>query len=210
MDTAVAIVQAYLHLNGYLTVAEFPVVAGDGRASEMLTDVDLVALRFPRAAAVGRVTNPPGGTPPGATDPALDIAEDAMDLLICEVKEGEGRLNPNLRREDVLRAVLLRVNCCPAEHVGHHSEQLLRHGEARMEHPGRFTCRARLAVLAGRRGEARGAGLVLDLGRVARHAGDSIVRHRGALHAAHLSHSVLGLLQLLDKVGLRIAPRDGE
>lgn len=212
MDTAVALLQGYLQLNGYLTLAEFPVVASRGSGTEVLTDVDLIALRFPRAAALGRVGGEGRETAPGseAPDPALAIAEDAMDLLICEVKEGRGRLNPNLRREDVLRATLLRVHRCPPEHVEHHVHSLLRHGAARMEHPGRIACRARLAVASGRQGETRGAGLVLDLGHVARYTEDFIRRRRDALAATHLTHPVLGLFHLLDKLELCLARRAPE
>lgn len=207
MDTAVALVQAYLQLNGYLTVTEFPILVGSGRGSEVLTDVDLIALRFPRAATLGLTVNVLGTAMEEPTDPALAIAEDAMDLLLCEVKEGKGRINPNLRREDVLRAALLRVSCCPPEHVAHHVQSLLRRGEARMEHPGAVACRARLAVVAGRGARPEGAGLLLDLAHVARYTSECLGRRRAALQAAHLSHPVLGLLQLLDKVGLQVASR---
>ena len=50
MDTAVALVQAYLHLNGYFTVAEYPVLddTPDGQV-RTVTDLDILAYRFPGA-----------------------------------------------------------------------------------------------------------------------------------------------------------------
>ena len=63
MDTAVALVQAYLHLNGYFTLTEYPVIeamrSGDYRTR---TDLDVLAVRFPAAAYQvsrrGAVRNP--------------------------------------------------------------------------------------------------------------------------------------------------------
>ena len=53
MNAGVALVRAYLRLNGYLTVDEFPVIRGrkDGVYQE-ITDVDVMAVRFPRAVHV--------------------------------------------------------------------------------------------------------------------------------------------------------------
>jgi hypothetical protein len=54
MDNSVALVQAYLRLNGYFTVSELPVIASTkGGGYRTATDLDILALRFPRA---GRIT----------------------------------------------------------------------------------------------------------------------------------------------------------
>ena len=51
MDTAVALVQAYLHVNGYFTVAEYPVLeAYRGEHARTVTDIDILAFRFAAAA----------------------------------------------------------------------------------------------------------------------------------------------------------------
>ena len=49
MDNAVALVQAYLRLNGYFTVTEYPVIATrrDG-TYRTATDLDVLAFRFPK------------------------------------------------------------------------------------------------------------------------------------------------------------------
>lgn len=50
MDTAVALVQAYLHVNGYFTVTEYPVLEVFGRAQVgSVTDLDILAYRFANA-----------------------------------------------------------------------------------------------------------------------------------------------------------------
>jgi hypothetical protein len=47
MDNAVALVQAYLRINGYFTVAEYPILETHGRnAVQMATDIDILAFRF--------------------------------------------------------------------------------------------------------------------------------------------------------------------
>jgi hypothetical protein len=52
MDTAVALVQSYLHVNGYFTVVEYPVLeTRRGGPPRTVTDLDVLAFRFPRAHA---------------------------------------------------------------------------------------------------------------------------------------------------------------
>ena len=50
MDNAVALVQAYVRVNGYFTVAEYPVIeaARDGHY-RAVTDLDILAFRFPNS-----------------------------------------------------------------------------------------------------------------------------------------------------------------
>ena len=199
MDPAVALVQAYLQLNGYLTITEFPITDGAGAEARAVTDIDLIALRFPGARPVGQPTE---GDPD--TDPLLQIGDDAMDLLICEVKEGKARLNPNLSRSDTLARTLERVGCCPPGHVGHHVESLQRHGVARMDHRG-VACRARIAVFAGRPGFPRHA-LVVSLAHAAREVCRFLQIHEAVLHATQFSQPALAQLALLTKLGLFQTP----
>jgi hypothetical protein len=111
MDTAVALVQAYLRVNGYFTVAEYPVLEAVGRGSHrMLTDLDLLAFRFPGAgrelAGRGeRYTVPVEVFEP---DPALGQRSDRSDMIVAEVKEGRAELNRAARDPAVLRAALVR------------------------------------------------------------------------------------------------------
>ena len=119
MNSGVALVRAYLHLNGYFTVSELPIIAlgEDGQYHEV-TDVDMLAVRFPRAASIvsrGR---------PGleddltfANDPDLDVSADRMDVIIGEVKEGKPRVNPALRSTEPLYTALVRTGCCPKEEL---------------------------------------------------------------------------------------------
>ena len=64
MDTAVALVQAYLNANGYFTVVEYPVVeALRNQPARSVTDLDVLAFRFAGAGHEiirGSDTGPPG------------------------------------------------------------------------------------------------------------------------------------------------------
>lgn len=87
MDNAVALVQAYLRVNGYFTVSGFPVLeAGAPAGTRTRTDLDILAFRFPGATAET------GG----------------------EVEEVRAR---ERRRRDpfVVRAALVRFGCCSPE-----------------------------------------------------------------------------------------------
>ena len=132
MDSAVALVQAYLRVNGYFTVAEFPVVeALRGSGHRTLTDLDILAFRFSGAGAplvtAGRKTVDPDWHEP---DERLGAAGDAADMIIGEVKEGAGRLNPGARNPIVLRAALVRFGCCSAEEADDVVSHVLRRGHA--------------------------------------------------------------------------------
>jgi hypothetical protein len=160
-------------------------------------DVDLIAVRFPLAQPLAA-----GPAHAARPDSALEVGEDSMDLLICEVKEGRARVNPNLTRADTLHATLERLGCCAPDHVGHHVQALLRHGTAEMEHPGGIHCRARLAVFAGRSGNVHRAPVVISLAHAAREICRFLERHREALHGMRLTQPALAHLHLLEKVGV--------
>ena len=108
MDTAVALVQSYLYMNGYFTVTEYPVLElmEDGEY-RTVTDVDVLAVRIPGA---GRGGGEVGGTFVGV-DPDLDVDLERIDLIIAEVKEGRADLNASARDPKVLRAALESVRC---------------------------------------------------------------------------------------------------
>lgn len=122
MDNAVALVQTYLRVNGYLTVSEYPVIealpSGGYQAS---TDLDILAFRFQHA--------PPadGGPVP---DPALRLVADSGDMLIGEVKEGRAVLNRAATNPQVLAAALVRFGCCPPESVQQLVDGLIRTGKS--------------------------------------------------------------------------------
>jgi hypothetical protein len=135
MDNAVALVQAYLRVNGYFTVAEVPVLEASRHGGyREVTDIDILAFRFPEA---GRAVGPSGGAIAEVAfepDPALEAPADAADMLVGEVKEGEAHLNSAARNPVTLVTALARFGCCaPAEAPGI-VDHLLKHGHAETEH----------------------------------------------------------------------------
>ena len=115
MDTAVALVQAYLHINGYFTVAEYPVFeAYRGDQARAVTDLDILAVRFAGAGheLVRRQRKHTGGDEPLVADPMLGALDDRTDMIVGEVKEGAARFNPAMRDPVVLAVALKRFGCC--------------------------------------------------------------------------------------------------
>ncbi len=85
MDNALALIRAYLQLNGYFTITEYPVVRKIGEGMyRTLTDVDVAGFHFPY------------GEPDFAPDPALKVPKDRPDMIIGEVKEGLAVINENV------------------------------------------------------------------------------------------------------------------
>lgn len=110
MDHSVALVQAYLQINGYFTVAEYPIIEATGKNQfSTATDPDILAYRFPGAGRV--ITGKKNAHSVFSPDPLLGVSGDVADMLIGEVKEGKAELNRNARSPNVLRTVLARWTC---------------------------------------------------------------------------------------------------
>lgn len=137
MDNAVSLVQAYLRLNGYFTVTEFPIIEATRRAGHRTaTDIDVLAFRFPGA---GRLVPRKGGsgvrdTVITASDSALGIPRDDPDMIVGEIKEGRAELNAAATDATVLRTVLMRFGCCDHADAKATVEALMRHGRAQTIH----------------------------------------------------------------------------
>lgn len=132
-DDAVALVRAYLHLNGYFTVTEYPVLeARSGETHRMATDIDVLGLRLPNAGGLvpaGGSSDPDEAFVP---DPALGAPEGQADLVIAEVKEGRAKLNAGALDPEVLSAVLRRFGQCPADRLPGAVDELRNRGTAEL------------------------------------------------------------------------------
>ena len=214
METAVQIVRAYLQLNGYFTICEFPVVersAREGRYSTA-TDIDVLALRFPHAIyeipfrARGRGRRAERSRPhPGAlhldVDPALEVPSDRLDMIIGEVKHGRAEVNPRLRDPLVLETAVSRTGCCPPSAIEGTVERLIRRGRAELDHgPGR-KCRVRLMAFGG---VESGPGWIetMSLQQSARYIQEHLCRYARELKPARFGDPMVDLFQLLQKLGL--------
>lgn len=193
MDHAVALVEAYLQINGYFTVAEYPIIESLGKQHySVATDMDILAFRFPGA---GRLIPGRGNEGIFAPDPALGIDGDKADMLIGEVKEGRAELNRNARNPKVLRTVLARFGCCSLHDVDKTVQQLINKGDA-VTHSGH---RVRLMAFGSSSEPARGSYSTLTLGHIADFIKGYLDQHWKVLRQAQFKHPALGMFMVLEK-----------
>lgn len=119
MDNAVALVRAYLQLNGYFTITEYPVVrrVEDG-SIRTLTEIDVAALHLP------------GGDPDFEHDPALQVPHDRADIIIGEVKEGRAQINESVNDPAIVAKVLRRFGVSTEAEARRVAHALLERGHA--------------------------------------------------------------------------------
>lgn len=215
MNTCVALVGAYLRFNGYVTVPEQPVLVGEGKPYRYhtATDVDILAVRFPKAAVV--VPRASGSIDDDLhldIDPTLDLEEDTVDVLVGEVKSGRPRLNDGLREFAVLYATLRRVDPGFDHPLQETIERLIRHGEARTEAAGK---RWRFRLVAFGEGQATPEGgpfTVVQLRHVAAFLMNCMRQHQQIWKDAQFGDPVLDILHLFDKMGFvwQLTSREAE
>ena len=210
MDTAVALVQAYLHVNGYFTVTEYPVLEAFHRDhTRAVTDLDVLAFRFAHAAhdlKRGR-----GRRPLEATlmtpDPALACPADCPDMIVGEVKEGPARFNPAARDPVVLEVALARFGCCPPAHVASLTRQLLAKGCA--DTPSGHTVRM-VAFGDGAGGTTPDRWTCVPMGHVVEFLQLYLRRHWDVLRHAQIREPALGVLALIEKWRVGTGPGAGK
>lgn len=193
MDNAVALVQAFLRLHGYLTVTEFPVVqrARHG-GQECLTDLDVLAFRF------GTECDPIDHGPPEGAHGAglLGITADTPDMIIGEVKEGRAELNAAATKHDVLAAALARFGCCPPADTHRLATELLRHGRAKTRHGHAVRLVAFGSLPPGHHDPRCHVVLLAD---VVSHLREYITAHWEAMQASASKDPAIGMLLTLEK-----------
>lgn len=194
MDNAVALVQAFLRLHGYLTVTEFPVVrAARGGGQECLTDLDVLAFRFGEASGPGKPMHHPAES---EANRLLGIAGGVPDMIIGEVKEGRAELNDAATRHDVLTAALERFGCCRHSDIDGIVHELLRHGRAHTHH-GHGVRLVAFGTLAPGHQDRRCH--VVLLGDIVAHLRADMRRHWDAWRASASRDPGFGMLLTLEK-----------
>jgi hypothetical protein len=198
VDNAVALVQAYLHVNGYFTVTEYPVLqALEEGGYQTATDIDLLALRLPYAGgprAIREEEIDEGFEP----DPELETQDKRPDLLIIEVKEGRAELNRGARNPAVLEAVLRRWGFCPETHLPRAIQQLRKKGRADIPSGPRIRILAFGSVIDPKR--VRGF-QAISLAHVISYMRGHIRENWSYLRHAQIKHPAFGLLALLEQAG---------
>lgn len=207
MDHAVALVQAYLQLNGYFTSAEYPIIAGAGRNGfRTITDIDILAFRFPSGTPlpINSRTSPKGLDVTGL-DPGLGVPVDQIDMIVGEVKEGRVGINTGIRSPEVLNTVINRFGeVTDADRV---VEQLLRSGSASIEPS--YSIRL-IAFGSFPPGEAVPPCRIISLGHVLQFLQSYVRKHWHMLRHLQFKDPAFGFLMTLEKARRGGAGRRGE
>ena len=202
MDVSVDLVQAYLRINGYLTVTEFEVQRrlGDG-TYETATDVDVIAVRLPGDVFEGDPHEPGECRMLEIRDERLQLRPGLIDVILGEVKEGQAEFNPGLKRYEVLHSVLRRFEWLYGEGLGDIVAEVHRKGLAESPAPGGGTVRTRLVAF----GRSETSDLhTISLTHVFEALFGYLERFEEVLRPATYKDPAPGLLHLLLKTGFRI------
>ena len=207
MDHAVALVQAYLQLNGYFTSAEYPIIAGTGRDRfRTITDIDILAFRFPSGEPLARHgRKAPKGLDLSMVDPGLAVPPDSIDMVIGEVKEGRVGINTGIRDQDVLQTVINRFG-----QVGDTArvvDELLRNGSAHI--PPAYSVRL-IAFGSFPPGSAVPPCRIVSLGHVLQFLQAYVRKHWHMLRHLQFKDPAFGFLMTLEKARRGAAGRRGE
>ena len=207
MDHAVALVQAYLQLNGYFTSAEYPIIANTARNSfRTITDIDILAFRFPTGEPMTKHSKKsPKGLDVTGLDPGLAIPTDSIDMIVGEVKEGRVGINTGIRDPEVLRAVINRFGEVgdPDRVVKH----LIESGTA--EIPPSFSVRL-IAFGSFPPGSAVPPCRIISLGHVLAFLQSYVRKHWHMLRHLQFKDPAFGFLMTLEKARRGEAGRRGE
>lgn len=201
MDPAVALVQAYLQMNGYFTITEYAVVEAAGRSNQYRTstDLDVLAVRFPGAghAVVRPRRRRRDNRVVLAPDPKLSTSDDRVDMIVGEVKEGRAELNRGARNPHVLQAVLTRFGCCSPTDAAMVVDDLLQHGVSEPPHGHR----TRLVAFGTQASHPLGYRCeIILLSHVVSFAQQFLRENWDILRHAPSKDSAIGLLRILEKI----------
>ncbi len=200
MDTAVGLVQAYLRVNGFFTVTEYPIVARSHGGSMTLTDVDVLAVRFPGAECwipeIGRRGESM------ETDSRLGVGDNRMHMIIGEVKEGKAKLNERAYSLPVVETVIRRFGCCSHDPAA--TARAVVEGGSCNSHIGSgMPCRIRMIVFGGAVEEDRGRYEVISLKHVISFLSHYLNQYRDLFLHTQIKDESLDLMALLVKLGLK-------
>ena len=208
MDHAVALVQAYLQLNGYFTSAEYPIIAGAGRSGfRTITDIDILAFRFPSGTPMARGSRKaPKGLDVTGLDSGLAVPTDQIDMIIGEVKEGRVGINTGIRDPEVLRTVIDRFGDV-GEDANKVVAHLLKHGNAEIQSS--YSVRL-IAFGSFPPGSAVPPCRIISLGHVLQFLQAYVRKHWSMLRHLQFKDPAFGFLMTLEKARRGGAGRRGE
>ncbi|NIA24306.1 MAG: hypothetical protein GWP04_01920 [Gammaproteobacteria bacterium] len=206
MEIAVNLVQAYLRINGYLTITEFEVQRrrSDG-TYETATDVDIVGLRLPGEVYQGDPHDEHDCQMLLIRDEELRLGPEVIDVILGEVKEGQAEFNPGLKRREVLHSVLRRLDWLYASSFDDVVDAMHCHGLSEIPARGGGTVRTRLVAF----GRSPKTDLhTISLTHVVETMLDYLHRFEDVLRPANYKDPAPALLNLLVKTGFVIGKKD--
>jgi hypothetical protein len=201
MDIAVNLIENYLRLTGYLTLSEFEVQrrGADGQY-KTVTDVDIMAIRMPGEIYLGDPHEDCHMLL--IEDPVLALEDDAIDVIVGEVKQGAAELNPGIKDHVVLHSMLRRVGWAYEEPL----ETVVKGLQENLVHysPGRSNGRVRSRLVAFGRSE------VNDLHTISHtHVVNTMLRffseNEDAFRPIQFKEPAPAFLRLLLKAGFEIS-----
>jgi len=207
MDVGTSLVQAYLHINGYFTATDYPLVeTARDLSPRTLTDIDMLAVRFARPAGHegrpdrGKRLKKVAGPMVAQADPALECPDHHTDMIVAEVKQGRAQVNSASRNRHALAAALARFGCCDAAEAPVIVEDLLHHGRAQgvRDHV------VRMVLFASRGEQAPRGWHWIHLDHVFRFLDDYLRAQSDVLGSVDLHDPALSWLSLLHKCDLTL------
>ena len=203
MDAAISLVESFLRLHGYLTVSEWQVVGRNDRGQwDTVTDIDVLAVRFPHNAMLADSHDPGEKETLIVTSDVLGVAEDAVDVIVGEVKQGEAVFNPSLSRHEPIHVALSRLSWLyPADVMDAVVSDLAQRGVCHSVASDGTAVRTRL-VAFGR--AQRGDLNTVPIGALMKELADLLSSKADVLKSVRFSAEALATLQLMVKTGFDV------
>lgn len=206
MDVCTSLVQAYLHVNGYFTTTDYPLVEQvPHQPPRTLTDMDMLAVRFAgHESTMDGVRKPRVSGPVSAeVDPVLGVKDGQTDMIVAEIKQGRAQVNPGARNRHALAGALARFGCCAKREAPSLVRTLLQHGHAQGEQ-GHVI---RMVLFASQGERAPRGWHWVHLDHVFMFLDGYLTREQKTLGHVDLHDPALAWLTLLHKCDLSLHPR---
>lgn len=203
VDAASGLVEAFLRVNGYLTLSEWQIQALNQRGQwNTITDVDILALRFPGDVYLADSHDPDSRSTLKVPGNLLMLEDGLIDVIIGEIKEGEAVFNPAMTRHETLHTVLHRLRWLYGD-VGLNPVvvDLAERGVSRTAAPDGAIIRTRLVAF----GQApQLTENTIPIGMMLEEAVEFLGEHDALLHSARFVNPVAATLKLLHKAGFGV------
>jgi len=121
-------------------------------------------------------------------------------VIVGEVKEGQVRLNPALRRAETISFALRRLGCCPEADVRAEARIIARCGQHQMSMPGHIPCSIRLVAFAGYRMATEHGVMTIALSHCAQFIAQRLREAQDVLAGSHFKDPVLAPFALQNKL----------